>query len=135
MQWVGRMFRLWNIHRILRRSALIPSVCNVNFFNVCHTEKFTSIIIQQVAQYFHIFLRPFYNYIIFFLQLPLLFQSSSINPLSPHQYSNPIRPGQFRSTSFSSSWWTPFHNFFWQSPLFHSLNMFIPLNFLGFNIV
>ena len=34
-------------------------------------------------QCFHIFLRPFNNYIIFFLQLPLSFQSSSINPFSP----------------------------------------------------
>jgi hypothetical protein len=32
-----------------------------------------------------------------------------------------------RSTSFSSSQWTPFHNFFWQSSFFHSLNMAIPL--------
>jgi hypothetical protein len=32
---------------------------------------------------FHIFLRPFDNYNIFFLQLPMSFQSSSINPFSP----------------------------------------------------
>jgi hypothetical protein len=31
------------------------------------------------------------------------------------------------STSFSSSWLAPFHNFFWYSPLFHSLNMSINL--------
>ena len=41
------------------------------------------IIIQQAVQRFHTFLRPLYNYIIFFLQLPLSFQSSSINPFSP----------------------------------------------------
>jgi hypothetical protein len=37
------------------------------------------------VQCFHIFLRPFnnYEYIIFFLQLLLSFQSSSINPFSP----------------------------------------------------
>jgi hypothetical protein len=41
------------------------------------------IIIQQAAQCVHIFLRPFINYIIFFLQLCLSFQSSSTNPFSP----------------------------------------------------
>ena len=41
------------------------------------------IIIQQSVQCSHIFLRPFNNYNIFFLQLPLPFQSSSINPFSP----------------------------------------------------
>ena len=59
---------------------------------------------QQVVQCFHIFLHPFDDYVIFFLQLPLSFQSSSINP---------FRPGKFKSTSFSSSWWAPFRNFFW----------------------
>ena len=43
--------------------------------------------------------------------------------LFSHQSPNPFRPGKFRSTSFSCSWWAPFNNFFWQSPLFHSLNM------------
>ena len=33
--------------------------------------------------------------IIFFLQLPLSFQSSSINPFSPQQSSYPFRPGTF----------------------------------------
>jgi len=37
--------------------------------------------IWQTVHCFHIFLRPFNNYIIFFLQLLLSFQSSSINPL------------------------------------------------------
>jgi len=41
------------------------------------------IIIKQVLQCFYIFLRAFDNYIIFFPQLPLSFQSSSINPFSP----------------------------------------------------
>jgi len=41
------------------------------------------IIYYQVVKYFHIFLRLFNNYIIFFLQLLLSFQSSSINPFSP----------------------------------------------------
>ena len=39
--------------------------------------------IQQVVQCFHIFLCPFNNYIIFFLQLLLSFFHSSINPFSP----------------------------------------------------
>ena len=38
--------------------------------------------IQQAVRRFYIFLRPFDNYIIFLLQLPLPFQSSSINPFS-----------------------------------------------------
>ena len=41
------------------------------------------IIISQAVQCFNIFMRPFDNYIILFLQLPLLFPSSSINPFSP----------------------------------------------------
>ena len=41
------------------------------------------VIIQQVVQCFHIFLRPFDNYSIFFLQLLLSFPSSSINSFSP----------------------------------------------------
>jgi hypothetical protein len=39
--------------------------------------------IRQAVQCLHIFLHPFINYIIFFLQLCLLFQSSSTNPFSP----------------------------------------------------
>jgi hypothetical protein len=46
--------------------------------------------------------------------IPVFFHQS----LFSHQSSNPFRPGKFRSTSFPSSWWTPFHNFFWQSSLF-----------------
>ena len=40
---------------------------------------------------------------------------SSLLPLIPfpQQSPNPFRPGSFRSTSFSSSWWAPFHNLFW----------------------
>jgi len=45
--------------------------------------------IYQALQYFHIVLRPFNNYIIFFLQLLLSFQSSSINPISPISPLNP----------------------------------------------
>jgi hypothetical protein len=41
------------------------------------------IIIQHAVQSVHIFLRQFINYIIFFLQLCLPFQSSSTNPFSP----------------------------------------------------
>jgi hypothetical protein len=72
------------------------------------------IIIQQAVQSVHIFLRPFinYEYIIFFLQLCLSFQSSFTNPFLP-LVPNPFLPGEFRSFSFSTSWWTPFHNFFW----------------------
>jgi cytosine/uracil/thiamine/allantoin permease len=38
---------------------------------------------QQVVQCVNDFLCPFINYIFFFLQLCLLFQSSSTNPFSP----------------------------------------------------
>ena len=41
--------------------------------------------------------------------IPVFFHYS----LFSHQSSNPFRSSKFRSTSFSSSWWTPFHNFFW----------------------
>jgi hypothetical protein len=41
------------------------------------------IIVQQAVQCVHIFLRPFINYVIFFLQLRLSFQCSSTNPFSP----------------------------------------------------
>jgi hypothetical protein len=37
--------------------------------------------IYQAVQYFHIFLLPFNNYIIFSLQLLLSFQSSSVNTI------------------------------------------------------
>ena len=40
------------------------------------------IIIYQVRR-FHIFLRPFDNYLIFFFHLSLSFLSSSVNPFSP----------------------------------------------------
>ena len=55
--------------------------------------------------------------------------------LFSHQSFNPFRPAELRSTSFSSSWWKPFHKFFWQSSFFHSLNMAIPLKLFCFNIV
>jgi hypothetical protein len=63
------------------------------------------------------------------------FYHSSPLPLIPfsHQSSNPFRPGKFRSTSFSSSRWTPFHNFFRQSSLFHSLDVSIPLKLLFYD--
>jgi hypothetical protein len=47
------------------------------------------VIIYQVVHCFHNFLRPFDNYILFFLQLFLSFQPSSINPFSPI---NPLIP-------------------------------------------
>jgi hypothetical protein len=56
--------------------GLILSVFQVTIF-------YEIIIIQQAAQCVHIFLRSFINYIIFFLQLCLSFQSSSTNPFSP----------------------------------------------------
>jgi hypothetical protein len=68
-------------------------------------------------------IKQFDHYTIFFLQLFVSFQSSSINPFSPIP-SNSFRPGKFRSTSFSSSRWTPFHNFFRQSYVY-----FKPYNF------
>jgi hypothetical protein len=55
--------------------------------------------------------------------------------LFSHQSSNPFRPGKFRSTSFSSSWWTLFRNFFWQPSLFHPFNMPITLKLFCFKIV
>ena len=42
--------------------------------------------------------------------IPIFFHQS----LFSHHSFNPFRPGEFRSTSFSSSRLTPFHNFFWQ---------------------
>jgi len=77
---------------------------------------------------FSIFLRPFDNYSIFFLQLPLVIPVFFHQSLFAHQSSYPFHPGNFRSTSFSSSWWTLLRHFFWQSSLFHSLNMSVPLN-------
>jgi hypothetical protein len=41
-------------------------------------------------------------------------------PLFTHQSSNPFHPGQFRPSPFSSSWWAPFHNFFWYTAYFVS---------------
>ena len=35
--------------------------------------------------------------------------SAAFQSLFLHQSSNLFRPGKFRSTSFSSSWWAPFH--------------------------
>ena len=49
--------------------------------NIAKTEIY--LFIYQAFQCFHIFLRPFNNYIFFFLQLLLSFHSSSINPFSP----------------------------------------------------
>src|SRR5215510_8488252 len=43
----------------------------------------TYLFIYQVVQCFHIFLRPFSYYVMFFLHLLLSFQSSSVNPFSP----------------------------------------------------
>ena len=48
-----------------------------------HSVSSCYIFIYQAVQCFHIFLRPFNNYIIFFPQLLLSFRSSSINPFSP----------------------------------------------------
>jgi hypothetical protein len=48
----------------------------------------------------------------------LSFQSSSINPFPPISPLIPSAQVSFRSTSFSSSRWTPFHNFFRQSSLY-----------------
>ena len=56
---------------------------NTNFGQITGVQEKLDFIIQQAVQCFHIFLRPFNNYSIFFLQLPLSFQSSSINPFSP----------------------------------------------------
>ena len=66
-------------------------VClSVSLYEACKgNEPSFRIIIQQAVQCFHIFLHPFNYYSIFFLQLPLSFQSSSINPISPM---NPLIP-------------------------------------------
>ena len=45
--------------------------------------------------------------------IPVFFHQSLLS----HQSFNPFRPGEFRSTLFSSSRWMPFHNFFWQSSI------------------
>ena len=63
--------------------------------------------------------------------IPVFFHQSIFS----YQSSNPFRPGEFRATSISSSRWTPFHNFFWQSSFFHSLNMSMSLKLFCFNIV
>jgi hypothetical protein len=70
-------------------------------------------IINQSVQFFQISLHPFNNDIIFFLQLFPSFQSYSINPCFPISLLTPFHPGQFRCNFFYSSWWTPFHDFFW----------------------
>jgi len=46
-------------------------------------DLFFYLFIQQAVQCFHISLRPFNNYITFFVQFLLSFQSSSIDPFSP----------------------------------------------------
>jgi hypothetical protein len=53
--------------------------------------------------------------------------------LFSHQSFNPFRPGKFRSTSFCSSQWTPFHNFFWQIFLlpFFELRILMYLKYLS----
>jgi hypothetical protein len=58
------------------------------------------IIVQQAVQCVYIFLCPFINYIIFFLQLCLSFQSSSTNPFSP--VSPPIPSAQVHNNSLIS---------------------------------
>ena len=50
-----------------------------------------------------------YLFLPFVSVIPVFFYWS----LFPQQSSNPFRPGSFRSSLFSSSWWAPFHNFFW----------------------
>jgi hypothetical protein len=55
--------------------SYIPSFFRYSFF--------IYLFIYQAVQCFHIFLRPFNNYTIFFLQLLLLFQPSSTTPFSP----------------------------------------------------
>ena len=119
----GRSF-IWRQERLL--TMVVP---NRNY------ELKTIIIIYQAVRRFHIFLRPLNTYSIFFLHSSLSFQSSSNSPFSPHQSSNPFRPSEFRSTSFPSSWWVPFHSLFWESSLFHSLNTSIPFQLISVNIV
>ena len=72
--------------------------------------------IYQAVQCFHIFLHPFDNYSIFFLQLPLSFQSSSINPFSPI---SPLIP--------SNSFQFPLKNLLYTPGLVHSNNLPKPL--------
>ena len=75
----------WRFHAIAPRRAMIHSYWALlekyKFWEELTNPNF--IYLLQVLQCFHIFLRPFDNYIIFFLQFPLSFQSSSINPFSP----------------------------------------------------
>ena len=91
--------------------------------------------IYHAVQRFHIFLSPSDNYIIFFFHLSLSFQSSSINPFSPITSlisSDQVSLGLLR---FLLPGGLHFITFFWQSPLFHSLNMSIPFKLFSLNIV
>ena len=79
-------------------------------------------------------LRLFDNYIIFFFHLSLSFQSSSINPfssISPLISSAQVSLGLPR---FLLPGGLHFITYFWQSPLFHSLNMPIPFKLFSLNI-
>jgi len=135
---LGVTSRFLYYSQFIYRCAKIKKKCslfhNSNVFGSC---TIIIIIIYQAVRRFHIFLRPLNTYSIFFLLLSLPFQSSSINPFppSPHkQSSNPFRPGSFRSSSVSSSLWAPFHSLFWESSLFHSLNISIPFQLFSVNI-
>ena len=76
---------------------------------------------------------PIWQLIIFF-HLSLSFQSSSINPVSPISPLIPSAQVSLGLPRFLLPGGLHFITFFWQSPLFHSLNMSIPFKLFSLNI-
>jgi hypothetical protein len=77
------------IQHAVQSVHILPFSTLYNLFTSYHSARCTvcsHLIIQHAVQSVHIFLRSFINYIIFFLQLCLSFQSSSTNPFSPIGY-------------------------------------------------
>ena len=87
--------------------------------------------IYQAVQCFHILLRPFNNYIIFFFQLLLSLQSSSINPFSPI---SPLIPSAQVSLGLPR-FLLPGGRHFITSLAISLLAMSIPPKLFGFNTV
>jgi len=77
---------------LYQETLYLPTQCLFVFYIII------IIIIKQVVQCFHIFLCPFDNNIILFLQLPMSFQSSCINPFSP---TSPLIPSAQVSLALS----------------------------------
>jgi len=79
--WVFTIIKEWTSDYAM---SMWPTNTNIvrKFYRIVENDV-TILFIKQAVQCFNIFLRQFDNYIIFFLQFPLSFQSSSINPFSP----------------------------------------------------